>query len=102
MAADNIFVKKIDDLGDRWVIEAAVSMGADRIEYTVTLLKDYWQKLTGGRVQPTKLIEETFGFLLKHESKETIMRKFHLSQIKDFYPDYEKEIMKGAGINPET
>jgi len=96
MVADNIFVKKIDDLGDRWVLEVAVGMDADRVVYAVTLLKDYWQKLTGGRVQPTKLIEETFGFLLKHESKETIMRKFYLSQIKDFYPDFENEIMKEA------
>ena len=96
MVADNIFVKKIDDLGDRWVVEVAVGMGADRVEYTVTLLKDYWQKLTGGKIQPAKLVETTFGFLLRHEPKETILRKFHLSQIKDFYSDFENEIMKEA------
>ena len=99
MVADNIFVKKIDDLGDRWLIEAAVSMGTDRVEYRITLPKDYWQKITGGKVQPAKLIEETFKFLLKHEPKETILRKFHLSQVKDFYPDYENEMMRYAGVS---
>ncbi len=62
--------------------------------HTVTLTDDYYQKLTGGRVPPEKLIEESFEFLLERESNTMILSRFALPVIGQYFPEYEKAIAK--------
>lgn len=61
-------------------------------EHTVTLTNDYYQKLTGGNVPPEKLIEASFVFLLEREPKESILSRFDLSVIQNYFPEYERKI----------
>jgi len=58
--------------------------------HTVTVSEEYWQKLTGGRVLPEKLVEKSFEFLLERESNTSILRTFDLAVIQTYFPDYEK------------
>jgi hypothetical protein len=37
---------------------------------------------------------KSFEFILDRESKDSILRQFDISQINDFFPEYEKEIKK--------
>jgi hypothetical protein len=55
--------------------------------------KDYYMDLTeNGRINPEEFIKKSFEFLLERESKDSILRQFNISQINDFFPEYEKEI----------
>jgi hypothetical protein len=57
--------------------------------------KDYYMDLTeNGRIIPEEFIKKSFEFLLERESKDSILRQFNISQINDFFPEYEKEIKK--------
>ena len=40
----------------------------------------------------TRLVEETFDFLLEREPKESILRTFDLSVVSRYFPDYDHEI----------
>ena len=62
--------------------------------HRVTLTQDYYQKLTGGKSSPEKLIEESFEFLLERESNTMILARFDLPVIGDYFPEYEKNIVK--------
>jgi hypothetical protein len=62
--------------------------------HTVTLSHDDYQRLTGGKVTPEKLIEKSFEFLLERESNRSILSRFDLPLIGDYFPDWEKTIVK--------
>ena len=84
-----ITVNKLNDT----TYEAKV---AERIPTThkVTLTASYYQKLTGGKVTPEKLIEASFTFLLEREPNTSILRSFNLSVIGHYFPEYEGIIEK--------
>ena len=50
-----------------------------------------------------RLVEATFGFLLERESKESILRRFDLSVVRRYFPEYPDEIALrfGAGAQGE-
>ena len=60
--------------------------------HTVTVTKDYYDKLTGGKVPAETLIEKSFEFLLERESNTMILSRFDLPVIGHYFPDYEKTI----------
>jgi hypothetical protein len=62
--------------------------------HTVKLSADFYQKLTGGRVPPEKLIEKSFEFLLERESNTMILSRFDLPLIGRYFPEYEKTMLK--------
>jgi len=73
---------------DKWIFDVKV----DDLAYEVELEKDYWQKLTQGKVAPEELVKKSFEFLLAREPKESILRSFNLKIISNYFPEYEKEI----------
>jgi len=78
---------------DPETFEVTVSQ-AETTTHTVTLEKDYYHKLTGGKVSAEKLIEKSFEFLLERESNTMILSKFDLQVIGDYFPEYERTIVE--------
>ncbi len=62
--------------------------------HTVTVSRDYWQKLTDGRVPMETLVEKSFEFLLERESNTSILRTFDLPVIQQYFSEYEGTIQK--------
>ena len=62
--------------------------------HKVTVTAPYYEKLTGKRVTPEVLVEQSFRFLLDRESNTSILRSFDLPVIGRYFPEYEKEIRK--------
>ena len=60
--------------------------------HRVALTPEYWQKLTGSRVSPEKLVEKSFEFLLDREPNTSILRSFDLPVIQRYFPEYEKSM----------
>lgn len=84
----------LDDMSWRYEVEVTESDGSgSQTTYQVTMDKDYYMDLTErGRTIPEEFIKKSFEFLLERESKDSILREFSISQINDFFPEYEKEI----------
>jgi hypothetical protein len=86
----------LDDNKWSYEVEITESDGSgSRTTHQVTMLKDYYMDLTQrGRIIPEELIKKSFEFLLDRESKDSILQQFDIAQIKDYFPEYEKEIKK--------
>jgi hypothetical protein len=62
--------------------------------HEVTLDPGDYLRLTGGAVEASELIRKSFQFLLERESKESILRRFDLSVIRRYFPEYDREIKR--------
>jgi hypothetical protein len=60
--------------------------------HTVTVSRDYAEKLTAGKVPVERLISRSFDFLLERESNTSILRSFDLPVIARYFPEYERVI----------
>jgi hypothetical protein len=90
-----------DDISWRYEIEITESDGSgSQTTHQVTMDKNYYMDLTeNGRIIPEEFVKKSFEFLLERESKDSILRRFDIVQINDFFPEYEKEIKKSLGLN---
>ncbi len=78
---------------DRTTFEVKVE-GGSTTSHKVTVAPSYYQSLTGGRVPPEELVDASFRFLLERESNTSILRRFDLSLISRYFPEYEALIQK--------
>ena len=72
-----------------WNAEVFVTGGGSTTRHEVTLSRDDYERLAGGKATPEALVETSFGFLLEREPKESILRRFDLPVIGRYFPDYE-------------
>ncbi len=77
--------------GSRSTYTVRVSDGS-ATTHEVDLDQSYYQELTNGKETPEKLIERSFEFLLKKESRNAILPKFNLEQISYYFAEYEETI----------
>lgn len=91
---DGMSISEISQRSDGWTFLVELGHGDTKIEYMVDLDKDYWTRLTDQRIEPVKLVEATFKFLLDREAKEMILRKFNLADVSGHFPNYEVEIKR--------
>lgn len=61
-------------------------------QHTVSLDDRCYQNLTNRRISKEKLIKRSFEFLLAREPKESILSKFNLKIINNYFPDFEDKI----------
>ena len=80
-------MKKLDDAS----YEVAVR-GSSPTTHTVTVTPDYAEKLTAGRITVEELVRRSFDFLLEREPNTSILRRFDLSVIARYFPEYERAI----------
>jgi hypothetical protein len=86
------------------VIEVGRVPGAEALEFEVivrdpngetrhrvTMSRDTYQRLTGGKSTPEQCVEAAFAFLLEREPKESILRRFDLTVISRYFPEFERE-----------
>lgn len=64
----------------------------DDYSYKVTVPKEYYQQLTGGKVAPEELVRKSFEFLLEREPASAILPEFELSLISHYFPEYEETV----------
>lgn len=62
--------------------------------HEVNVQTAYAKKLTSGKISTSELVKKSFGFLLERESNTSILRKFDLTIIAHYFPEYEQEIIK--------
>jgi hypothetical protein len=70
-----------------------VTEGKSDTQHHVTMSQATWKKITGGSVSAARCIEAAFRFLLDHESKESILRRFDVTVIGSYFPSFERELI---------
>lgn len=72
-----------------------VTVSANRTtEHDVTVQPEYALQLCNDSMSTLELVKKSFEFLLERESNTSILRKFDLHVINQYFPDYESEISK--------
>ena len=72
-----------------------VSIKKDSSTEHIVLLSDrFHQDVTNNKLTKTELITHSFEFLLKRESNQSILKKFNLEVISQYFPEYIDEIKK--------
>ena len=73
----------------------SVSVTKDSSTEHIVLLSDrFHQDVTNNKLTKTELITHSFEFLLKRESNQSILKKFKLEVISQYFPEYIEEIKK--------
>lgn len=85
----NVSVKKLDDS----TFEVTVQ-GNTSTTHIVTVQLHYAARLCGGRVSVEQLVSRSFDFLLAREQNTSILRRFDLPVIAQYFLEYEDEITK--------
>lgn len=63
-------------------------------EHIVFLNDRFHQDVSNNKLTKTELITKSFEFLLKRESNQSILKKFNLEVISQYFPEYIDEIKK--------
>jgi len=92
-----ISVSKKEETPTGWVFEVTISEPGSETVHTVTLKKSDYERLTEGKSPPETLVKRSFEFLLQREPKESILRRFDLTKIGFYFPEYEREIRRSLG-----
>ena len=86
-AADPVTVVCRPD-GRGWSCTVRVGSGGQTTEHEVSVSTGELRRLAAGETEPTTLVELSFRFLLEREPKESILRRFELSVIERYFPEY--------------
>ena len=72
-----------------------VSVTKDSSTEHIVLLSDrFHQDVSNNKLTKTELIIKSFEFLLERESNQSILKKFNLEVISQYFPEYIDEIKK--------
>jgi len=65
--------------------------GSTTTVHTLTISDQTYSKFTGGKISKETLLERSFEFLLQREPNTSILAKFKLEVISQYFPDYAKQ-----------
>jgi hypothetical protein len=71
--------------------EVIIRDARDETRHQVTMARETYERLAGGRSRPEQCVEAAFEFLLEREPKESILRRFDLTVISRYFPEFERE-----------
>lgn len=89
---------KVNELPAQGLADFVFDVGFGKYRYQVSFSAEYFRKLTGGKVPAAELVKKTFEFLLKREGPESILKRFELPRISQYFPDYQYEMQKSLAV----
>jgi rhamnose utilization protein RhaD (predicted bifunctional aldolase and dehydrogenase) len=78
--------------GDPLEFEVIVRVGAGETRHHITMARDACERLAMGTYTPEHCIRAAFQFLLDREPKESILRRFDITVISRYFPEFEREL----------
>jgi hypothetical protein len=79
--------------GEAWTCDVAVDDGRGApSRHVVEVAGPDLARLDPGAADPEDLVRRSFEFLLAREPKESILRRFELTVIGRYFPEYERTI----------
>lgn len=78
-----------------WICDVRVRGGGSETAHRVTVGRADLDRLAAGSDDPTDLVRRSFEFLLRRESKDSILGAFDLPVIGRYFPEYDRTIRTG-------
>jgi hypothetical protein len=78
-----------------FILAARLREGEDETLHEVTLARDLLARLAPDE-PVVSFVRRCFAFLLERESKDSILRRFDVSVIAHYFPEFEKTITRDA------
>ena len=75
------------------VFKVTVS-GNEVTQHEVTITDAAYNHLTNGRATKEELLDFSFKFLLEREPNTSILSKFEITVISQYFPEYETELLQ--------
>jgi hypothetical protein len=75
-----------------WVCAVTVGGPGAATTHEVTVQAGDLARLSPGATDPVDLVGRSFAFLLEREPKGSILRRFDLTVIGQYFPDWERTI----------
>ena len=85
-----IVVSKSAEDESKYTFEVELNDKSDSTAHKVTLDKEHYKSL-GTETSPSDIIRKSFKFLLKRESKESILGEFDIRLISNYFPEFDSE-----------
>jgi len=76
-------------------LSVRVAQAGTETEHQVTLDRNFLARLAPGE-PAERFVRRSFVFLLEREPKESILRRFDVSIVSRYFPEFEKTIRTGA------
>lgn len=76
---------------DGWICQVTVEHGGERSRHTVNVSRADLERWGAGR-GVEELVSRSFDFLLEREPATSILRRFDLSVIPSYFPEYDSRI----------
>src|SRR5262249_689929 len=77
---------------DPFIFEVVVREGKGETRHHVTMSREMCERLTAGKHTPEGCLEAAFRFLLDREPKESILRRFDVTVVSRYFPEFEREM----------
>ena len=77
---------------DGWRCDVTVGSDPGATSHVVTVNAPTMERLGSADADPTRLVAESFRYLLEQEPRESILRTFDLTVIGRYVPAWEEEI----------
>jgi hypothetical protein len=88
--------------GDGWSCRVTVSDDdGTQTDHRVSVSRAELERFGGPAGEPHLLVNASFRFLLSREPKESILRRFAISDIERYFPDYPHAVaswLRGGGF----
>jgi len=77
-----------------YVYQVKVTEPGEETKYGVSVQKEDFARLGKDGEAPDQFIARCFEFLLEREPMQTILSRFDVSVIPEYFPEFEEEITK--------
>jgi hypothetical protein len=88
--------------GDPLEFEVIVREGKGETRHDVTMSRETCERLTAGKHTPERCLEAAFRFLLDREPKESIIRRFDVTLLKEVGQRVGGELNRAPPVAPVT
>ena len=87
----NIDIRRVGE-GDPLEFEVVVRQGGSETTHRVSMARETHQRLAVGKHTPERCLNAAFRFLLDREPKESILKRFDVTIIGRYFPEFEREL----------
>ena len=85
---------RCEPAGDGWTCRVRVAGDGPTTDHEVGVAAADLARLAPGAADPGDLVRRSFAFLLAREPNTSILRRFDLTVIATYFPEYEREIRR--------
>jgi hypothetical protein len=78
--------------GDPMGFAVTVRESNGKTSHQVSMSRQTWQRLCGGKYPPERCVDAAFRFLLDREPKESILGRFDVTLIARYFPSFERDL----------